>query len=83
MTKTFFVDIGLVMATEALAASLRFGRFNSCHEGYAVMKEEFDELWIEIMKKQEERDPAKLKKEAIHVGAMAIRFINDLCGVSE
>lgn len=81
--KEGFVDVGLAMATEALSASLRFGRFNSAHEGYGVLLEEFEELWDEIKKKREDRDPQRLRREAIHVGAMAIRFINDLCGGSE
>ena len=52
-----------------------FPKFVSYHEGYAVLKEELDELWDEI-KGSQNKD--RLREEAIQVGAMAIRFINDL-----
>ena len=52
-------------------------KFNSTHEGYAVIHEELDELWDEV-KTQSGGDKAKLKKEAVQVAAMAIRFIQDL-----
>jgi hypothetical protein len=56
--------------------------FNSRHEGYAILLEELDELWdiikINHAKKPECRDD--MKKEAIQVAAMAIRFIEDCCG---
>ena len=54
-----------------------FPAFNSYHEGYAVIKEELDELWEEV-KKYPKQDNAKLYKEAIQIGAMAIRFVYDL-----
>ena len=53
--------------------------FNSAHEGYAVIKEEYDELWDEIKKKAAKRDPKKLQEEAAQLGAMALRFIVDIC----
>ena len=49
---------------------------HSFHEGYAVILEELDELWDEV--KQQHPDREKMRKEAIHVGAMAARFILDL-----
>ena len=54
-------------------------KFNSEHEGYAVILEELDELWDEIKKKKEERDKTKLMKEVVQVAAMAMRFASDLC----
>ena len=62
---------------EAYRAADLYPDFNSPHEGYAVIKEEVDELWEEIKKK--DRDPEQLRKEAIQVGAMALRFLVDLC----
>ena len=47
---------------------------NSPHEGAAVIKEEYDELW-EAIKKNNESLSAR---EAEHVAAMAIRFLLDL-----
>jgi len=55
------------------------GPFSSAHEGWAVMKEEFDELWKEIKKKHSERDKEKMHTEAIQVAAMAMRFVHDIC----
>jgi hypothetical protein len=52
--------------------------FQSQHEGYAIIKEELDELWDEIKKihDHKERSPA-IRKEALQVCAMAIRFLID------
>lgn len=64
------------MAAECLRATSLHGPFNSGHEGYAVILEELDELW-EAIKNKNPNTPA-LYKEAIQVGAMAIRFIVDI-----
>jgi hypothetical protein len=53
--------------------------FNTPHEGIAVIKEEFDELWDEIKKKRKKRSLKKMRREATHLGAMAVRFIIDCC----
>jgi hypothetical protein len=55
----------------------KFGPFNSTHEGYAVIKEELDELWDEIKKNGSSE---RLHKEATQVAAMAVRFLIDCCG---
>ena len=69
----------LVMITnEYLKASLKFPKFNSPHEGIAVIKEEYDELWDEIKKKKSRRDTTKMRNEAKQVAAMAMRFMVDL-----
>jgi hypothetical protein len=55
--------------------------FNSTHEGYAVLKEEVDELWDEIKhgeKRNAETHKYNIKKEAIQVAAMACRIIQEL-----
>jgi hypothetical protein len=63
--------------TSAMAA---FPPFNSAHEGFAVIQEEFNtELWEEVCAKQGARDVERMRKEAIQVAAMAIRFIHDVC----
>lgn len=54
-------------------ARLNFPPFRSMHEGYAIIKEELDELWIEIKSK----NPKFARKEAIQLSAMAIRFLVD------
>lgn len=35
---------------ELKKAESEFTEYNSAHEGYAIIKEEFDELWDEIKK---------------------------------
>ena len=53
-----------------------YGKFHSTHDGYGVIKEEFDELWDEIKKKNP--DKQKLKHEAMQTCAMLLKFIRDL-----
>lgn len=63
----------------------KFGPFNSSHEGFAVLHEEFDELKAEVWKngaKHPDRDE-KMRKEAIQVAAMALRFLTDCCKVKQ
>lgn len=64
---------------ELQRARSMYSKFNSAHEGYATILEELDELWDEIKKKPEKRNIMKMRKEAIQVGAMAVRFIQDIC----
>lgn len=72
-------SIGVEVKAELDAATSKFGPFNSAHEGFAVLKEEVDELWDEVKAKQGARDVAKMRKEAIQVAAMAMRFVLDVC----
>lgn len=51
----------------------------SPHEGYAIIREELDELWEEIKKKPSARDAKKMRAEVIQIAAMALRFAEDLC----
>lgn len=61
-------------------AKSKYPPFHSYHEGYAVIKEELDELWDEIKKEKSTLGPnLKMEKEAIQVSAMAIRFLKDCC----
>ena len=53
-----------------------FPPFNSAHEGYAVILEELDELWACVKTKG---NPG-MRKEAIQLAAMALRFLDDVCG---
>lgn len=53
--------------------------FNSAHEGFAVLKEEVDELWDHIKVNQKKRDLDAMKNEAIQVAAMALRFAYEVC----
>lgn len=62
---------------------------NGHHEGYAVILEELDELW-EVCKMNTHKIASEggitplakkmmLRKEALQVAAMAVRFIEDVC----
>lgn len=65
--------------TEARLAMVTWPAMNSAHEGYAVMAEEMDELWAHVKSKQITRDIASMRKEAIQVAAMALRFVAEVC----
>lgn len=65
---------------ELLRARTQYDPFTSAHEGFAVLKEEVDELWDDVRLKQS--DPARkerIRHEAIQVAAMAVRIIHDCC----
>lgn len=64
---------------ELMTAMEKFPPMNSAHEGFAVLKEEVDELWDHVKAKQGSRDIAAMRKEAVQVAAMAIRFAADIC----
>jgi hypothetical protein len=58
----------------------KFGAFHSDHEAYAVILEEFDELWDDI-----KSNSSKTKKyqETIQCIAMLTCYINEVIGVPE
>lgn len=70
--------IGLI-AREYVRATAINGPFHSAHEGYAVILEELDELWEQVRLRDSERDVDKMREEAVQIGAMALRFIVDVC----
>jgi hypothetical protein len=61
---------------ELLRATDRFPAFNSPHEGWAVIKEEMDELWEHVRGNTGRSHDAH--KEAVQVAAMALRYVLDL-----
>lgn len=52
---------------------------NSAHEGFAVLAEEVDELWEHVRINQKKRDLVLMRKEALQVAAMALRFAVEVC----
>ena len=68
---------------EYIKASTAFPPMRSRHEGYAILKEEVDELWDNIKEAStldvSERRREALTIEAKQVGAMALRFLIDRC----
>lgn len=74
MTDTF-KDI----QAELVWARDHYYSFASAHEGWAILREEVDELWDEVKKKPSQRSIELMRKEAIQIAAMAIRFVEDVC----
>lgn len=71
-------EYALNLISEAYDKAIKkHGSMQSGHEGYAVIKEEFEELWDEIKKQQVDND--LMQKEAAQLGAMALRFLVDIC----
>lgn len=64
---------------EAERARSLWQPYNSAHEGYGVIAEEFRELEQHVFAKQGERDLAAMRKEAIQLAACALRFATEVC----
>ena len=75
--------IGQEAATELIRAMTIHAPFHSPHEGYAVILEELDELKDEVWASKPGSDRAAMRKEAIQVAAMALRFVQDVCDLRE
>jgi len=65
--------------SEYESASGKYPKFNSTHEGYAVIQEEVDELWDLVKSNKGINGGSEFRSECIQIAAMAIRFIKDLC----
>lgn len=51
---------------------------HSYHEAYAVIKEELDEFWEEVRKKEQYRNQDAMRNELIQIAAMCVRTIYNL-----
>lgn len=74
--RNLLLPIVSIVKNEFDSSTEKYGPMRSAHEGYAIIKEEFDELWDVI--KTKKQDPQDMLEEAIQVATMAIRFINDM-----
>lgn len=72
-------SVQLKVENEIIKARESWPRFNSAHEGFAVLKEEVDELWEYVKTNQKKRDLISMQEEAIQVAAMAMRFAMEVC----
>lgn len=70
------IQLRTLASNELALAIEKFPSFNSAHEGYAVIKEEVDELW-ELVKANKGRS-VQAEREALQIAAMALRFVLDL-----
>ena len=67
---------------DEVSQELEYARFkhpepyHSGHEGCAIIREEFEELWDEVKK---DMPLDRQRAEAIQVAATAIRYVQDLC----
>lgn len=66
------------VVTELDRAERTYPPFRSPHEGFAILWEEVDELWDEVKRKSPRH--ADMRKEAVQVAAMALRFLKMLDG---
>ena len=64
---------------EAFNAKLKWPPFNSAHEGFLILEEEVEALWAHVCTKQTKRTLLEMRKEAIQVAAMALRFASECC----
>lgn len=65
------------LAGELRRAQARFGPYASPHEGWAVIREELDELWDHVI--HDSGRSLAARGEALQVAATALRYVSDLC----
>jgi hypothetical protein len=63
---------------ELRRAMAKWPATHSPHEAYAVIKEELDEFWEEVRKKQTEHNPHAMYEELVHIAAMAAKAAVDV-----
>lgn len=69
-------DAAIQLVIDELTTAMQnHGPMSSPHEGYAIIKEELDELWDDIKNNQ---PPEVLQAEAKQLAAMAVRFLIEL-----
>lgn len=68
----------LEIRKELAYAQNKFSKYNSSHEGFAVIAEELDELWDEVKAKPYSGKNERMTREAIQVATTAIRFVLDV-----
>ena len=64
------------VAEELASAQSKFDPMHGPHEGWAVIREELDELWEHVRDNTGRSRAAR--HEAIQIAAMALRYANDV-----
>jgi hypothetical protein len=62
---------------ELVRAMRDFAPMHSAHEGHAVIREEFEELWEHVRANTGTTRAARA--EAVQLAAMAVRYVLDVC----
>jgi len=65
------------VARELARACRDFAPMHSAHEGHAVIREEFEELWEHV--KTNTGGSRAARAEAVQLAAMAVRYVLDVC----
>jgi hypothetical protein len=74
MNENLKTDLMVTKIIEEMGRATReYGAFRSTHEGYAVIKEELEELWEEIKK----NNAVNVNAEALQLAAMTLKFLVD------
>ncbi len=63
---------------ELAIARAKYRPMASAHEGWAVIREEVDELWDDVKKKPSKRNAEDMYSELVQVAAMAQRMAEDI-----
>ena len=67
-----------LVSAELAKVRMKVAPQNSCHEGYAILLEEVDELWDEVKKKRSIRDPKAMLAELVQIGSCAQKMAEDV-----
>lgn len=77
-TRSHMAEVIVDVQRRAARAQARHGGFASAHEAYAVLKEEVEEYWAEVKKRDHDRDPQRMYQELLDVAAVALRAAEQL-----
>ena len=72
------MNFAQTVALEIESARRKHKPINSVHEGYAVLLEEVEEFWAEVMKRTKDRSAGKMRAELVQIAAMAQRTCEDV-----
>jgi hypothetical protein len=67
-----YLSVAAEIAGELTRARAKHGPMHGPHEGWAVIKEELDELWEHV--RADTGTSAEARKEAIQIAAMALAY---------